>query len=162
MTVLRLFLDICLFRKGPQDIPASSFLFRLTVIIYLIVGFIFLQLGTTGLKALTETVFETFIALGFVWGLLAFTKKTPRFRQTATSLLGSDALISSLAMPFMAAINYNAGAGGPYLIMLVLLIWHISVIGHILRHALSSNLTFGLGIALVYVFMSYQIVALFV
>lgn len=158
MTVLRLFLGICLFRLGPQDIPVSNFLFKLTVIVYLLVGFIFLQFGTTGLKALAETFVETLIALAFVWGLLAFAKKTPRFQQTATSLLGSDAIISTLAMPFMTAINYNIGASGPYLFMLILLIWHISVIGHILRHALSSNLTFGLGIALIYVFLSYQIV----
>ena len=42
--LFNLFLDICLFRRGPQDVPASPLLFGLAMLVYLIVGVVLLSL----------------------------------------------------------------------------------------------------------------------
>ena len=38
MPILRLFLDVCLFRKGPEDVPASLILLGLTLLGYVLVS----------------------------------------------------------------------------------------------------------------------------
>ena len=42
---------------------------------------------------------------------------------------------------------------------LLLLVWNLLVAGHILRHALSTSLGIGVGVALLYALFSMQLVA---
>jgi len=55
------------------------------------------------------------------------------------------------------------GSGIPLLavfVFIVLILWHWVVTGHILHNALSQPFAFGLGVALLYLMLSYQIIDL--
>ncbi len=56
--LLNLFLDICLFRKGPQDTPASKGLLRMCVSAYALSGFLVLLLNTPAETAILLTLLD--------------------------------------------------------------------------------------------------------
>ncbi len=160
MPLIKLFLDICLFRKGPQDTPASTMLLNWTLGAYFVVGFALLGLETQWVEAVIQVLLEGAMLLGFVWISLKAAGKMNRFLQTTIAMLGTDALISSLAIPLVAIAVANPHAVIITLLLLMLMLWHVGVVAHILRHALSQTLAIGLGLAIVYVVFTYQIMVL--
>lgn len=160
MPLLKVFLDICLFRRGPQDVPASPLLFGLAMLVYLIVGVVLLSLEGPLFQAVLQALVELFVMLGFVWVNLRFLHLQPRFLKTGTAMLATDALISSLAVPLLAWMAWSEQGGEPYLLLLILMLWHLAVVAHILRHALSRPLSVGIGLAIVYIVATYQVMML--
>jgi hypothetical protein len=162
MPLMKLFLDICLFRKGPQDAPYSKFLFNLSLGAFLLVDVILGLMQTDWLLVIPQALLETAMLLGFAWITLKSANKLSRLPQTYIALFGTDALISAIAIPLVAAAMIDPKLGIAQLLLLMLLLWHTGVIAHILRCALSQTLGIALGLAIVYVLFSYQvIIALF-
>ncbi len=160
MPLIKLFLDICLFRKGPQDTPASTMLLKWTLGAYFLVGFVLLGLETRWVEAVLQILLEGVMLLGFVWVSLKAAGKMNRFVQTTIAMLGTDALISSFAVPLIAVAMAYPQTAIITLLLLMLMLWHLGVVAHILRHALSQTLAIGLGLAIVYVVFTYQIMIL--
>lgn len=160
LDVIVLFVDICLFKRGPQDVPASWFLFGLVLIAYLIVGELLLMVESDWLEAGMQALTEAGLLLIFCWVILYFTGKTPRFLQTTIALLGTDAIISTpgalllqwwVAHPEMRLFQTA---------LFALMLWHIAVLAHILRHALSRPLVYGAALALLYILVTYQLMSM--
>jgi hypothetical protein len=160
MPLLKLLLDICLYRKGPQDLPASGFLLRLTLAAYWVVGTL-LQAPDGGgwLPAMLQTAAELVMSLAVVAVLLYTVGRPQRFLQTATAWLGTDALVSLLGIPPLQLIA-DIGAGPiAGLLWLLLVGWHIAVMAHIMHHALSQSLPVGFVVAVLYTIASFQVLA---
>lgn len=147
MPLLRLFLDICLLRKGPQDVPVSPFLFRLVLGIYLAIGVLLLAPDTGWLSAVEQTTLEAALNLGLVAALLFTAKRLNRFQQTATALLGTDALISAAGLSLLQLLE-QTGVGA--IVWMGFLGWHIAIIAHILRLALNRSMAIGFAISGLY------------
>jgi hypothetical protein len=96
--------------------------------------------------------------MGFCWPLLYFSAKPARFPQTLCALLGTDSVITACAIPAIASLIAEPTGLG-YFAMLILMIWHWLVTGHIYRHALDKPLFFGLGLSLLYILLSSQVMA---
>jgi len=160
MPLVRLFLDLCLFKKGPQDMPASMMLLKLALLAYFLVGMALTVLETDWLEGVLQVLLEGAMLFGFVWISLIAAEKTHRWLQTSIAMLGTDALISSFAIPLKIVLLADPQAGLIYLLLLLLMLWHIGVVAHILRHALSQTLAVGLGLSIVYVFFSLQVLIL--
>lgn len=158
MPLLKLFLDICLYRKGPQDLPASGFLFRLVLVIYLALGTLLLAPDTGWLQAALQTAAETAMGLAVVAVLLYTVNRPKRFLQMATAWLGADALISALGIPPLQLLA-SAGAGQLLGILWIALVgWHVAIMAHIVRHALSQPLPIGFVVAVLYTVVSFQLI----
>ncbi len=153
----KLIFSICLLQKGPQDIPYSVLLFRFTVAIYALISFMILILSTNWWLALLQILIGILLTLVFTWLILSFTHKIARFNQTATALFGTDAMINFFAVPALASLAIGMRAELASLVLIGLMAWHLLVSGHIFRHALNTNLFFGLGIALIYILGSYWV-----
>ncbi|MDD5033675.1 MAG: hypothetical protein PHE55_02870 [Methylococcaceae bacterium] len=160
MPLIKLFLEICLFRKGPQDAPASIFLLGLSSAAYFAVGFVLLGLKIQWLEAVLQVFLEAVMLLGFVWVSLMVAGKLTRMLQTTIAMMGTDALISSFAVPLLAFLMENPQASIIQLFLLLLMFWHVAVVAHILRHALSQPFGMGLGLAVIYVVLSYQVMVM--
>lgn len=154
-----LFFGIAIFRKGPQDVPGSPWVLRLILPIYVAVNVLILLLNENWSTALSQVAVDFFLIVGFSWPLLYFSGKTARFRQTLCALLGTDTVISSFAIPAVASLNTQA-TDLAFIAMLALMLWHLMVGGHIFRHALDKPLFFGIGLALLYLLISSQVMAL--
>lgn len=159
MPLLHLLLNICIFRKGPQHVPASPVLLGLTLAAYLFMGTILLGLETDGPEGLLHALTEAMLLGGFLWTTLSLMGKRARLLQTAIAVFASDALISTVAIPLLILMTHTAEAKPAYLVLLGLMIWHWAILGHILRHAVSVRWIQGIGLALVYMILSYRIMS---
>ena len=158
--ILKLLFDICLFKKGPQDLPYSVGLLRILLVVYVSIRVLMLSIHFDSLSVLLQVIVDIFLVAGFVWIMLYLTGKLGRFYQALSAVLGTDALISFFALPGMATMEAGQGGLLVFLVMLGLIGWHWAVTGHIIRNALEKSLSFSLGLAFLYLLGSYQVMAL--
>jgi hypothetical protein len=158
--ILKLLFDICLFKKGPQDLPYSVWLLRILLVVYVSIRVLMLSIHFDSLSVLLQVIVDIFLVAGFVWSMLYLTGKLGRFYQALSAVLGTDALISFFALPGMATMETGQGGLLVFLVMLGLIGWHWAVTGHIIRNALEKSLSFSLGLAFLYLLGSYQVMAL--
>ncbi len=156
---LKLFFDICLFKKGPQDIPASSGLLILLIPIYAGINFLILILSADAVNAISQVLVEIILTIASCKVILYIAKSPERFVQTASALIATDTLISFFALPAMATL-IGQGTALAFFSVVALMLWHWAVSGHIFSNALNQPFTFGLGVAFLYILVSYQVMAL--
>lgn len=164
--LIRLFIEVALHRKGPQDVPASGIVFVLALTAYLAIGAAVLLPSAAGPKALLgQLALDVALLLLVFGGLLAGTGRVGRLRQTLTALLGTGALLSAAALPFVWLAARALGDGGPVpgmelpalvstTMLFVLLLASLLVTGHILRNAMDWSYAAGVLAAVVYFALS--------
>ena len=161
-----MFWGICAVKAAPQDLPASSFLLGLALLAYLVTGVVVAAfqwpLSQAILAAFLDTVFLTVLSRVLLWARML----SGRFVQTLTALAGSGAVMTVIALPLVmwqslvGATDANAPTLPSWLLM-IWMIWNVVVVGHILRHALSTVLPLGIGLAAVYAYITFQLMRIF-
>lgn len=153
--IARQVLEICLLRRGPQDLPYSQGLLVLTMTASAAVGYPAMsRFGLSDSPALDVALTLGF-TLAYLHGVLTIKGLRGRFVQTASAVFGTDVVVTGLALPIMAMTtgpSDEAPVSG--LLMLALVLWNLAILGHILRHALAVRLPVGVLWALAYVFGS--------
>lgn len=158
--LIRFYLDLCLLRRTPQELPASKTLFWALLVVELGAGLVVgLTAGLGFWVSLAQDVLDAALLLGGLYAGLYLTRHPGRFLQTASALLGASALIGVAALIPLAlnptgSDETDAAALGAVL-LLALMVWGIVVTGHILRHAFAISLGQGVSIA-----VAFQILAL--
>jgi hypothetical protein len=164
--LIKLFWDICAVKAGPQDLPASSFLLGLAVLAYFVTGASVAAfqwpLSQAVLAALLDTVFLTILSRVLLWARML----SGRFVQTLTALAGCGAMMTVIAIPLVmwqtlvGVTDANAPTLPSWLLM-IWMVWNVVVVGHIIRHALSTVLPLGIGLAAVYAYITFQLMRIF-
>jgi hypothetical protein len=152
---LKTFLDIVLWRRGPQDLPSSALLFWLTLAAYIVVSVIQLAvLGETGITWFVFLVIDPALLTASVWLMLRLYGHPERFRQTAAAVLGTGALLGLvLYLPLqllLTALGQGPQSGLSVVFALVLLATFALVNGRILKLGTDSNLLTGVAVSLTY------------
>ncbi|SDX97359.1 hypothetical protein SAMN05421644_12224 [Allochromatium warmingii] len=153
--LIQFFIELCLLRRPPQDVPASLTLLGLVLIADLVVGVLVgVTAGLSWLTSLLQGSAELLLMLLALGVALAQLKRRSRFVQAATALLGSGAVLGLVAIPPLSlnptgTQDSNLAALGAFL-LLGLVIWGIVVTGHILRHTFSITLSQGAAIAVAF------------
>jgi hypothetical protein len=152
---LKTFLDIVLWRRGPQDLPSSGLLFWLTLAAYIVVSVIQLAvLGETGITWFVFLVIDPALLTGCVWLMLRLYAHPERFQQTAAAVLGTGALLGLvLYLPLqllLTALGQGPQSGLSVAFALVLLATFALVNGRILKLGTDSNLLTGIAVSLTY------------
>ncbi len=147
--LLKIYIDIIVLRRGPQDLPASQFLLLSVLMLYLASGLaLFLTHVPTFSGALAELSVAALLEAGFFLVLLALRGKMARAPQTLSALWGSGAILTLAGLPlhlWMRALpEAAAGVALPGIGLLLLLILSLVVAGHILREALEIPLPGGI------------------
>lgn len=163
LQLIRAWFDICLLRRGPQDLPASGFFLGLSLGCYALVSMLVVAPSNGITDAVRLAAVDTGMLAGFVVILLYLQSKTERINQTLSALAGSGSLMGLFALPLVLLVDPAQPAdqvpallGGLWLLLLV---WNLFVMAHIMRHALSSTFAIGLGAAVLYALVSMQIIA---
>jgi hypothetical protein len=155
-----LFLDICLFRKGPQDVPSSLALLKLCLLGYGLSGLLVLLPTTPAPVAILQILLDLALLAGLLHLALWLRRHPRRFEQTLSALTGIGTLMGLLALPPTIWI-VGQGSGGnielPSLLLLVLMVWSIAIMAHILRHALEIPIWAGTLYALGYILLSWTL-----
>lgn len=151
LALFNLFWDICLLRKGPQNVPASLDLLRLSLVAYCGSGLLAVLLDmpqTSFGLALLLTAADVALLTALAYLGLYLLGRLGRFTQTLTALAGVGTLLQLIALPLGLWYQHALASDGapelPAMLWLLLLAWSIVATGHILRHAFSVS--FGLGV----------------
>lgn len=162
--LLRRFADICLLRAGPQDLPASRFLLGLSAGAYLLAGVLISLQNLNVLQAALLVLVDAALLALLLFLVLWIRDRLARLLQTLTAFFGAGALLELVAWPILAW-QQHALSGetvtpallAASLLLWVWLFWNLMVIGHILRHALSTLLPVGVALGLLYMFVSFSV-----
>lgn len=155
-----LFLGICLFRKGPQHIPASQVLLKAALIAYGISGLLVLLISLDPVSASLVMSADMALLAGLTFGLLNFSGYQGRFLQTLTALLGTGTLVQLMALPISLWVVKTLErdiAALPQLLYLALLVWSIAIMAYILQQALTVSRTIGILYTLGYIAISWTV-----
>ena len=166
LRLLGRFMSICLLRAGPQDLPESRFLLVLSTLAYALAGLLL----TLGQQSLSGTVLLVVIDLGLttalLYALLWSRSLTARLTRSLTAVFGCGAILETLAIPIVTWQGLSLGDGGvtvsnallfSTLLLWLWLFWNLVVLGHILAQTLGTRFFIGMGLALVYTYLSINI-----
>ncbi len=164
LDLLRRFLDLCVLRIGPQDLPASQTLLAGALLAYVASG----TLLTAPLYGAAHALLGALVDAGFMWlyamALLSALGLRPRTVQTVTALAGAGTVFDLLALPLIQALagmsQEELGRSGGFssLLYVGLLIWLLVVYGHVFRQALDRSRAIGLAAAFGYLLFSTMVV----
>ena len=138
--VLRLFVQIALLRRGPQDLPASALLLALTVCAYVAVTALVYGLLPPTAGWPYQLAVEVLFTLGWYAALLRMTGRRERFLQTATGLFGLQMLLMPpLIMSgwLLRRFDQNSNWQLPVSVgAFAIVIWLVAASGHVVKGAL--------------------------
>lgn len=156
MVLWRLFRDIVLFKKGPQDVPDSPVLFALVLLADVVISTVVGALEGDVSGALVQAFVASVLLLAFVALILLLTSHRERFQKTATAVLGCDALMTLAALPVSLLSDVLSGLG---LLIMGILFWNLLVFAHILKHALGIGYALSVALALIFTLTSLDLMA---
>jgi len=163
--LLRIFTQITLLRRGPQDLPASALLLALSMVAYLCVNVLVSSLLPVNVWP-GPVVVDTFFTLVWYIALLRFAGRRERTLQTATAVFGVQTLLAPLLMLTEWLIP-RVENGSPWQLPiasagLLLLVWLIAANSHVVKAALEWSGTASVLLVILQVFAGQLLlVALF-
>lgn len=152
VSLLRLFIDLCLFRRRAEDVPISETLLLATAALAVITSAINAVPTAEFIWGLLMSGGEVLLFALLISLLLRFRSLSERTTQTLTAMFGATALLQLLTLPFLGwhehllAAPQDAVIAPPPEVLIVLAIsfWIIAVTVSILRQAMEC----GTGLAL--------------
>jgi len=149
------FLNICLLRANPQDLPASNAFLAAALAAHFLAN-VLAAVDEAGLQnALTAGIMDTLLLVALTHTGLMLRNLRARTRQTLTALAGCGALFTVVTWAVVTTIDTVAEKA--WMVGLPLLFWFLAVYGHILRHAFNTGVGAGLLLATGYVLLSFLV-----
>jgi hypothetical protein len=154
--LVRLFTQIALLRRGPQDLPASALLLALTLTGYLgvnaLVSALLPPVSGWPLQLLVDTLFT----LAWYVALLQLVGRPERILQTSTAVFGFQAVLS----PALIASEWLMRRFGEQTTWqlpiafagLALLVWLVAANGHVVKAALGWSGTASIMLVILQIF----------
>ena len=159
--LLQTFFDIGLWRKGPQDLPASRTLAVLALIAYVAISFARLRLFNADAHQTAVLIVVPVLMMGaWLWAVLAFFGRRQRFIQTITATLGVGVLLLLLDMG-MRLLQTSLGVAGadrnwPFAYFVIFAL----VMGRIFMHALDRGLITGIALTVAILYSTEEVASL--
>lgn len=143
---------ICLFRQGPQDLPAAREAVTTSVVLALVANMLQFQLSLPLLAAAGQSVVAVLVVWVYTSTVLAMRKLPERTPQTASALLLTNTIFTVLLIPFLMpllpAMEQLAEEGAaaevslpavPMLGVLALSLWSLAVAVWVFRNAMDTR-----------------------
>lgn len=154
-----LIFNIMRLKAAPQDLPYSPLLMVLCIVCYFLLGLVISLLEQGFGLALLSAGVDTVLLIGLAHLALWIRGYKGRLVQTVTAFAATGTLFELLGWPVVAYLQQASGDNPSNLsiLLLVLIVWNITVIGHILRHAIDVPMWIGTGVALLYIYTSIRV-----
>ncbi|MES9880531.1 MAG: hypothetical protein ABW185_06565 [Sedimenticola sp.] len=162
--LINLFIDICLLRSAPQDIPTSTFLLAVSVFFGLTTGTLVISDTFGGVvPAFLAQLIDLMMVYMLLHFALRFLGKSERLVQAATALFASGTIINLLSMPLQLLVSSDPDASATVglgaLLYLMLMLWGMLIVAHILRHTFEVRFGHGLLISIGYFLLVNAVVS---
>lgn len=158
--LFRRFFRICLLAGGPQDLPYSHALLRLSVLFYLLSGIASMLSATTLDMALLAMLADLAVLLLFGWLCLKAFGKAARFVQMTSALAMTGAAFQLLAWPMLVYLEGLPADSPSISISLLLLLitgWNLAVYTHIFRESFNVRMLAAFVLTLCYAVISVSV-----
>ncbi len=164
MKIIEYFIALCLFKSSPADLPASKWLLKLSLVVYIIVGILVGLTNADLTTSLFTSLADTIVLALFTWFVLNIKQLQPRFMQTYTALLGAGACIGLVAIPILSLFYRTMVEQQPtnisMILMMALMFWSLMVMAHIFRMSLEIKPGLAAVITVIYTILSMLTVGL--
>ena len=150
--LIRLFGNICRFKKGPENVPSSvNLLILLLISNFTVESFLGLTVYSIGQSLLLASI-SIISLLAFTWFWLMMFKLSNRFLQTATAFSGVSLFTNILCfLPIAFLWKMEIISDDSFgLFNLLLIVWILSIYAHIFRKSLSVSFFLGFALAITY------------
>jgi len=140
MNIASRFIDLCLFKAGPSDLPASQPLLKITLLVYLVLAIVINQIDSEWNISLFVSLADILFLMVAVALLLKFRGYQTRYVQTLTALAGTGSCIAIIGLPivwwFYQVEAEQQATSVVMLLMVALMFWSLMVMAHIFRQSL--------------------------
>ena len=163
IAIVQAFWRICLFKGGPESIPASNFLLTLVILLNALITFFAgwilqsalptpesaqltpEQIATlqSPLATLTRAVIGLVSTAVLVWGMLNLMGHAERVPRTLSAFFGTDAILKILTL-LAVLVTLNTSSMLAEISIVALFFWKVATFGFILHRAMSIGV--GLGV----------------
>jgi hypothetical protein len=145
MSQLNTIFSIAIFRKKAQNLVASNQLMLVCLLAAITIGFINREFSTDDGSTLILAIAESVLYSGFVFVILALHRKSERFVQTISAILGTNAIIQLIALPLFVSsgqITTNVAETSNTIMVALLLVggWSFAVSVFVLKEALEVRI----------------------
>jgi len=133
---LKHYLLMCLLLSSPDRLPYNSYLLLPTGLVYFLVGLMLVDDSRSYALVCAQITLEL-VMLGLISyvGLQA-RNSLPRFQQTFSALLGTNAIITAVTIPvYRFVADDNAGDGHLIYVTLAILIWNLAILSLIFKRS---------------------------
>jgi hypothetical protein len=162
----RLYAQIALLRRGPQDVPAAGFVLAMTLVAYFAVNAIlshaFQKPETPWVRPL---LLDTVFMLAWYAVLLRIARHPERYVQTTSAAFGVETLFSPLLLAADAVLQRlpkeSTWRLPLFFLWLIILVWFVAANSHILRNATEWPMPACVGVVLLYIAASIAILYFF-
>lgn len=163
MYYLKMWVELCRLRIGPQDFPVSPSLLLMAFCAYVFSNIAISLLSVDVMQAVMVSLLDAVLLIFFLRVALYIRAMPSHLIQALTALLGAGALFGALMLPLVqiitsAQLSEQAPPPLVLLLWLFLVIWSLLVMGHILRHALSVRLATGIAVSITYAMLSLIVI----
>lgn len=162
LALVRSYYELLLMRLPPQAFPASAALFLIALAAFFVVAFLHHWIFAATHLALARAALSVANICAGSAIILFMARRSPRWLQTATALLGGAALLGLMLLPVTAVWMIGMRNIFVSLSLLAFGIWELVFFAHVYRNALDTGMGAGLAVALIYLLCSMYIKQVFV
>ena len=164
MEIISRFIDLCLFRASPSDIPTSRWLMKVVLLLYFILGVIVNQLDMNWTESLWVSAADVFVMLIVVGLLLSFRGFQARYVQVITALAGAGCCMTIAGFPiiwwFYQIEPEQQATSLALLLMVALLLWGLMVVAQIFRESLEIKSGIAMMVTISYILLTIVVTGL--
>ena len=159
-SIFALFWRICIFRSGPESVPANNLFFILVLVanalLNVVVQLVLASAEVNLLRALTLAVVSLAGTGGLIWFVMALMDLSNRVPQTITAVFGVEIFMTTLTAILLWFAD-GIGMGVARFVITLLTLWSLAIYGFIFHRAMNIHIGFGIAMALFVVIFSVAI-----
>ena len=164
MNIIFRYIEICLFKASPADIPSTHWIMKFSLLAYFIIGVVISRIDQNWDVSLFSSLTDTLVMIVASLLFLQFRGVKARFQQTVTALAGTGSCIGLVGIPVVYFFNIvkenEQFAGLAMLLLIALMIWSLMVTAHIYRTALEIKPGTAVILTVAYTIISLMLVGL--
>jgi hypothetical protein len=164
MILMQRFFQVCLFKAGPADLPASHWFLKLVCFIYFLVGALFNRIDYSWLASFAASLTDTILLIFVCWLLLQMKGLQQRFEQTVIAMAGTGTIMGVLGLPLLWLFRQVEPHGQltslVLLLVLILIFWSLFITAHIFRLSLDIRPGMAAILTVAYTLLSLVVVGL--
>ena len=160
--LLQQYFNIAFLMGKPQDLPAGRQQMKIGVALALITYVIALAVPYGISRAVVQAVIDLGCTAFVLHIALLLMGWKPRFEQAFGGLCGASAFINLAALPLYTLRPSGPDSQGSSIGLLadfVLLVWGLSLLGHVIRHTFEVSMVFSVVISFVYFILLSTLIA---